>query len=278
MNPFVHCSTSASPLHARQYLFLWVAALLKADRLDDLTRYTLQSLVQLQHMAISASLGACGLLDMLHAYAIRVSGEGADERRSGSELAHSLWCLNLSAIGLVFMLHPQKSVAADSAHLYLGLSLVCGAHFLCHERRRGWISLPDSGSLGLEVLLAAVFFGCASIILIVFEEGAHVHNQPHQAVLAKWCQPGLQMSVVAAVLAVLSIAAGSWHALKLAAAVPCSCGDAAAVTRRQGGSEAWIEGVRPGRRRPEAAWRFHGRRGEYELVGASEDEDSSELR
>jgi len=170
------------------YLFLWVLVLLKPSQLGALWAFTKQALTQIQHISIALNLLACGATDLAVAY-------GAVEDHFGKSI-HSFWALNLTCVGLVFMVHPQSTSLADTEHLVLGLCIILGTYFLSNERRDAWP--PDS----IEALIGAPLFGVAVAILMAFEE----QDSPFK-VLAESCQTGYRLAWVGGLVALVTTAA-----------------------------------------------------------------------
>jgi len=197
--PAAYTAAGAIQCAGGLYLLLWVFVLLKPTQMGALWGFTQQALTQIQHISIACNLAACGVVDLAVAHGALVRLVGVS--------AHSLWALNLICVGLVFMVHPQSTSLADTEHVALGLCIIFGTHFLCNERRDGWLSKS------IEALIGAPLFGVAAAILIAFEEKISPLK-----VLADPCQTGYRLAWVGGLVAAMSITVVSglilWAAIR----------------------------------------------------------------
>jgi hypothetical protein len=98
------------------YLISWNFIWMHLADLSALYHYSTNDLLQLQHIAIASLLMSTGIIDILQAlFLLR------------HEYFVSLWNINLSLVGMIFLSHQQKNYSATIKHFMLGLSIVCAS-------------------------------------------------------------------------------------------------------------------------------------------------------
>ena len=179
------------------FLAAWVAVLIKPEAQPQLWQFAQDDLVQIQHLAIASQLVLAGGSELLHARALALAP--ATPPLLAGRWLHHLWFAHTAAVGLTFLLHPQRSWVAQTHHLGLGVSLILGAHMLSVEKRDGF----DGASC--EAVVAALCFGCATALLIHFHEGhmAPGDTTPHTGTSPR-CQPGYPIALGSIVAAMAS--------------------------------------------------------------------------
>lgn len=204
------------------FLAAWVVVLIKPEAQPRLWRFAQHDLVQIQHLAIASQLVLAGGSELLHARALALAP--ATPPLLAGKWMHHLWFAHTAAVGLTFLLHPQRSWVAQTHHLGLGVSLILGAHMLSVEKRDGF----DGASC--EAVVAALCFGCATALLVHFHEGrlAPADTTPHTGTSPR-CQPGYPValgSIMAAMASVVVLLAAavvdagpSWLRLRIQALV-----------------------------------------------------------
>lgn len=164
--------------------------------------YVARDIVQQQHLAIAAALQAAGAMDVLHGLALRskrrCSDSGSEQGRIEVFLAgwvHDCWFASITAIGLIFIAHPQANTRNAALHVTIGVALVIGAHAIAGERRNGFLPklVLVNGAVDGEAIIAApaameaigaaprmIFVGglcfpSAAISLAAFQESESAH-------------------------------------------------------------------------------------------------------
>ena len=137
------------------YLLFFVFYVYAPHDLVALREYVMNDLVELQHIAISSSLLAVGLLDILLGILLTyncfiftcdvdrygLSSDGASQRRHQrgatknnllffSRYIHIIGFVAQALNGLQFITHPQHSPENDFGHFLLGMSLIIGSFTL----------------------------------------------------------------------------------------------------------------------------------------------------
>ncbi len=98
------------------YLFLSVFVGFNPHALSDVWRFAWRDIAQIQHITIAVLLFAVGITDLLMGrYAISAFGW------------HFMWFWNNSAIGFIFVIHPERDQFQTMTHQVLGFCLVMGA-------------------------------------------------------------------------------------------------------------------------------------------------------
>ena len=182
------------------FLAAWVVVLIKPEAQPQLWQFAQSDLVQIQHLAIASQLVLAGISELLHARALALAPAcKAPTPLLAGKWLHHLWFAHTAAVGLIFLLHPQRSWVAQTHHLGLGVSLILGAHMLSVEKRDGF-----DGASG-EAVVAALCFGCATALLIHFHEGRTAPGDPtpHTGTSPRY-QPGYPVAIGSIVAAMAS--------------------------------------------------------------------------